>query len=105
MNNTNITGINLTKSEILVQDIENYGEELKKTFDEMNILIENLTTSISGNFGELLKNKYNFIKIKYPLLNASVISCAEDVRKICKDYVSFDEQLNEEIRSTNITIE
>ena len=86
----NVIGINEENLSALINELNNYIEDISKTFNDMDDIIEGTNATFQGEAGDALRNKYDYIKLNFPRILNNLESYTKDLVKIRNNYVSFE---------------
>lgn len=97
MRYTNL-GVNIDGIDKLILDIYNYAEKINNTLTQISNVVEDTKNNYNSNNSIEFINKFKNLEDCFSVVNANIISYADDLIKLKNKYQILDEDLTQKVK-------
>lgn len=89
MPNSNVMGINEEKLNSVITSMNDDIMKISNIFENMEEIMVDSGSCLSGELGNSLQAKFNEIKINFPIIKKNLISYSTELTNIKNNYVGY----------------
>lgn len=92
------TGINTEAIEKLCLDVQDYASKIKNTLSQIDDVVQNATTSFSGDGYSEFRNKFLVLKESFPVIYENISSYIDEFNILRSNYENLDVELSNKLQ-------